>query len=284
MDNSHRMLACANKFRALTGCLDIRPALGLVWGSGLSAATHDSIDIMAKIPFGALPGFPLPGISSHEGNFILGKVGGIDIIIQAGRFHLYEGRTPDEICQGIRLMAALGVNTVLLTNASGALNPIFEVGELMLMSDFINHSGRSPLTGLPRFEGEEIFIDMSAPFDPTLSELIRQSAMKLSILLREGVYIGVHGPELETRAETRMYRQWGADAIGMSTVLEIIMARQLGLRVGGISCLTNKNLPDCMQPTSFEEILHVAERASCKVLKIVHELCREPQFSKLLYT
>ena len=274
---------CVKTFRDSTG-LCLAPddgGLGIVFGSGLSDMARRLVGDARCVEFEKLEGFPSPGVASHSGSFLLGRLGETLLIAQLGRFHPYEGRTAREICLGVELMAALGFKNLILTNAAGALNPIFAPGGLMLMTDFINHSGLSPLTGRIG-EFADPFPDMSAPFDEKLSALVTQVALNEKIRLYEGVYIGVHGPEMETRAETRMYRQWGADAIGMSTVLEIIAARRFGMRVLGISCLSNLNLPDCMKPCGFDEILGEAARAGKKLEKLLSALLRCPSLPECL--
>lgn len=251
--------------------------LGLILGTGLSdlaAALADDAGGAGPcvVPFAQLPGFPLPGVDSHQGAFVLGRLGGRPVLAQQGRCHLYEGRSPAEVCMGVRVMAGLGVKTLVITNASGALNPLFEAGDLMCMADQINHTGFSPIMGPNCAAWGERFPDMSAVFDPELRALAQETAEQLGIRLERGVYIGVHGPEMETPAETRMYRQWGADAVGMSTVLEVIAARHLGMRVLGFSCLSNKNLPDCMAPAPLEEIIAVAGRAGAKLGRLLRAL------------
>ena len=240
--------------------------IGIVLGTGLSGLAERLQDRVV-IPYAALPGFPASSVEGHAGAFVWGRFPGAcgedDCIgryalIQQGRCHLYEGRTPAEVCTGVRVMAAMGVGTLIITNAAGGLNPQFDAGGIMCMSDIINHTGQSPLTGCNYEEWGPRFPDMCAPLDADLRALALETAARMGLRLERGVYIGVHGPEMETPAETRMYRQWGADAVGMSTVLEIIAARHMGMRVLGLSCLTNKNLPDCMSPAPLEEILAVA--------------------------
>lgn len=248
--------------------------IALVLGTGLSQLAHallkgaDSV----HVPFDELPFMPRPGVDSHAGFFVWGKLAGVSVLAQAGRCHLYEGRSTAEVCMGVRVMAGIGARAVVITNAAGALNPLFEAGELMCIADFINHTGVSPLTG-PNYEGfGERFPHMGEPFDSKFRCLAQQAALKLGLRLEQGVYIGVHGPEMETAAETRMYRQWGADAVGMSTVLEVIAARHLGMRVLGISCLTNKNLPDCLAPAPLAEVIAVAEKAGDKLGRLLMEV------------
>lgn len=235
------------------------PPCGVILGTGLSDAARTLLPDAAAITFSEIPNFPISAVESHAGQFRAGIMNGMPVIAQQGRCHLYEGRSPAEVCMGARLMGLLGCRELVITNAAGALNPLFEAGQIMLMADMINHTGVSPLTGRNCPEFGERFPDMSEPFDRGLRGLARQCALQLGIALQEGVYIGVHGPEMETPAETRMYRSWGADAVGMSTVLEVTAARHMGMRCLGLSCLTNKNLPDCMAPAPLAEVVRRAE-------------------------
>lgn len=251
----------------------VRPCLAVVLGTGLSdlgAGLEDAV----PVPYAALPGFPPSSVEGHAGRFVYGRVPGcaMSLLVQQGRCHLYEGRSPAEVCMGVRVMAQLGAATLIVTNAAGALNPVFDTGGLMCMTDIINHTGVSPLTGANCEALGPRFPDMSAPLDAGLRGLALETAAELGLRLERGVYIGVHGPEMETPAETRMYRQWGADAIGMSSVLEIIAARHAGMRVLGLSCLTNRNLPDCMAPAPLEEILAVAARAGRQLARLLRAL------------
>ncbi|MCR4666586.1 MAG: purine-nucleoside phosphorylase [Desulfovibrio sp.] len=270
--------AGATRLRMLLGLGgEERIPLGVILGTGLSFLS-ERID-GKEVPFSDLPFFPVSTTSSHKGSFVYGTLDGWPLLIQAGRVHLYEGYSAGEVCMGVRVMASLGIHTLLVTNAAGALNPLFGVGNLFLATDQINMTGLSPLSG-PNHESFGLrFPDMSRPFDPDLMAAAQQKALDLGIPLEKGVYIGVHGPELETPAETRMYRMLGADAIGMSSVLEVISARHLGLRVLALSSLANKNLPDCMESMSIEEIVRqsaLAERHLSSLLTaLLPELCRE---------
>lgn len=251
-----------------------RAPVALVLGTGLSGVAET---LMAgagsvRVPFAEVPGMPRPGVDSHAGAFVWGRLSGVPVLAQLGRCHLYEGRAPAEVCMGVRVMAGLGARALVITNAAGALDPFFGAGSLMCIADMINHTGVSPLTGPNCDAFGERFPDMSAPYDREFRKLAQAAALRLGIRLEEGVYIGVHGPEMETPAETRMYRQWGADAVGMSTVLEVIAARHMGLRVLGISCLTNKNLPDCMAPAPLAEVIAVAGRAGKALGRLLMEV------------
>lgn len=259
---------------------DADAPVGIVLGTGLSALA-DKLQDRVVIPYTDLPGFPVSSVEGHAGAFVWGRFAGACgeddsigryALIQQGRCHLYEGRTPAEVCMGVRVMALMGVKTLVITNAAGGLNPQFDAGGIMCMSDIINHTGHSPLTGINVEEWGPRFPDMCAPLDADLRAMAMETAAKMGLRLERGVYIGVHGPEMETPAETRMYRQWGADAVGMSTVLEIIAARHMGMRVLGLSCLTNKNLPDCMTPAPLEEILAVAAVAGKNLGRLIRAM------------
>lgn len=244
--------------------------VGIILGTGLSSLGGRLEG--GELAWADIPGFPLPQTASHRGSFRWGELGGVLVLAQTGRCHLYEGRTPSEVCMGVRVMGELGVRTLILTNCAGALAPAWDAGTLMCMTDQINFTGVSPLTGQNDEAWGERFPDMSAVFDPGLRRLALESAARLGVRLERGVYVGVHGPELETPAETRLYRRLGADAIGMSSVLEVIAARHMGMRVLGLSCLSNKNLPDCQAPTSIAEIIAAAESAGADLSRLIEDV------------
>ncbi len=282
MQNYEDVQHAAAILRATLGMQNIPcvAPLGIVLGTGLSDLADNLAD-RRVIPYSAIPAFPLASVEGHAGAFVWGRIAaqGDDgknsdclVLFQQGRCHLYEGRSPAEVCMGVRVMAALGVKTLIITNTAGALNPNFDVGDIMCITDIINHTGVSSLTGANCDAWGQRFPDMSAPLDANLRALALETSTLLGIRLERGVYIGVHGPEMETPAETRMYRQWGADAVGMSTVLEIIAARHLGMAVLGLSCLANKNLPDCMVPAPLDEILAVAKKTGKKLAQLIRTL------------
>ena len=248
------------------------PRVGIVLGTGLGGLA-EALQHTVSIDYADLPGFPLSTVSSHQGRFLLGHLDGpegrVEVLLQQGRCHLYEGYSPAEVCMGVRTMADLGITSLIISNAAGALNPRFDAGDLMLITDHINKTGRSPLTGTNHEQWGVRFPDMSCPYDSVYQRAALHCATRLGIRLERGVYVGVPGPEMETPAETRYYRQIGGDAVGMSTVLEVIAARHRGLRVLGISCLTNKNLPDCMRDAPLEEVIRVANAASDKLTTLV---------------
>ena len=244
---------------------------GMVLGTGLGDIA-DALTNARAFSFADLPDFPDTAVESHAGRFIVGELGGKTILVQQGRIHLYEGHSPEDVCLATRIMGALGVKTLVLTNAAGALDPLFNAGDVMLISDHINFTGKSPLTGPNDDTLGPRFPDMSTAYDAELKALARAAALELGFMLREGVYLSVPGPQLETPAETRAFRILGADAVGMSTVLECIAARHMGMRVLGFSCLSNKNLPDCMDEAPLEEIIRVAALAGARLSRILERV------------
>lgn len=241
--------------------LPLRPKIALVLGSGLGDWIR-SEHVRVRIAYEDIPGFPVSTVQGHSGALLLAEIGTVPVLIFSGRFHIYEGYTPQEVTFPLRCAHLLGVRTVLLTNAAGALHPLFAAGSLMVMTDHINMLGCNPLAGPHESFWGERFPDMSCVYCPSLRAKAHEAAKHHGLRLENGVYVAIAGPSLETPAETRMYRALGADAIGMSTVPEAIVAHHMGMRVLGLSCLTNKNMPDCMDQTSFEEILATARHAS----------------------
>jgi purine-nucleoside phosphorylase len=214
-----------------------RPTVGVVLGSGLGAFV-DALDGVVRIPYADIPHMPVAKVAGHAGNLCLGSSDGIAIACLQGRVHLYEGYSPERVVFGARLLGALGCRAVLLTNAAGGIRPRFVPGDLMLITDHINMAGQNPLVGVNDEAGPR-FPDLSHAYDIELCEAARTAAKELGIELREGVYAAMLGPSYETPAEVRMLGAIGADAVGMSTVPEVIALRHRGVRVGGISCITN---------------------------------------------
>jgi len=243
----------------------------VILGTGLGEWV-DKSDVRISLTYDEIPGFPSSTVESHNGRLALTMIREHPIFVLQGRFHLYEGYTPFEVCLGVRVLKMLGATNLIVTNAAGAINPLFDAGDLMLVTDHINFTGQTPLTGVNDESMGPRFPDMSRVYDKTLQELACTQARKLGIRLEKGVYIGVSGPSLETPAETRALRILGADAVGMSTVMEVIAARHMGMKVLGISCLTNKNLPDCMAETSLEEIIASAKRSAGKLSKLLNAI------------
>jgi purine-nucleoside phosphorylase len=248
-----------------------KETVGVILGTGLGGWLADHGHRVC-IPYTDIPDFPVSTVLSHCGALYALNVEDRRVLVFSGRFHLYEGYTPAQVCLPARVLAALGLKKLAITNAAGALAPSFDTGSLMLITDHINFTGRSPLTG-PNVESwGPRFPDMSRPYDPEFIRLALETAAGHGIRLERGVYIQIPGPQMETPAETRAYRNLGADAIGMSTALEVIAARHMGLRVLGISCLTNKNLPDCMEPASLEDVIAQAEAASGRLGRLLDAL------------
>jgi purine-nucleoside phosphorylase len=237
-----------------------QPEAAVILGTGLDELVG-RIEQANAFPYSDLPHFPRSTVVGHAGRLVAGNLRGRRILALQGRFHLYEGYTAAEVCFPVRVAAALGVRSLIVSNAAGGLNPRFRRGELMLICDQINLTGHNPLRGPHEAALGERFPDMSRPYDPALSRLAEEVALAERITLHLGVYVGVLGPSMETPAETRMLRSLGADAVGMSTVAEVICARQAGLRMLGISCITNVNLPDAMEPAPIEAVIAAAREA-----------------------
>jgi purine-nucleoside phosphorylase len=248
--------------------------VAFITGTGLGPLTS-AIEDPIVIPYGDIPQFPVSSVKSHAGRLISGTIEGVPVLALDGRFHLYEGFTPQEATHNIRVLGELGIRTLVLTNAVGALNPSFEVGCPMLIEDHINLTGLTPLRGENIDAWGDRFPDMCAVYDPALRALAVQKALELGIRLERGVFMQIMGPNMETPAETRMYRAMGADAIGMSTCMEAIAAHHMGIRILGLSCLTNKNLPDCMQEASLEQVIAQAEKSSTAMVKLLRSILKE---------
>ncbi len=245
--------------RAVRERTDFEPELAIVLGSGLGPLA-DEVEAEAVIPYGELPHFPVSTAPGHEGKLIFGRLEGKRVLVYKGRVHYYEGYGMAEVVFPVRVGYFLGARTFLLTSAAGGLNPLFSAGELMLHSDYINFTGATPLRGPNDERLGPRFPVMFDAYDPELRGLFRDVALKERILLREGVYVAVAGPNFASRAELRMLRGFGADAIGMSTVPEVIALRHLGARVVAVSTITDMAIPDREHHATEEEVLAVAER------------------------
>jgi purine-nucleoside phosphorylase len=242
--------------------------IGLVLGTGLGGLA-DRLEKPSSISYQDLPSFPQSTVESHQGKLIWGLLGGRNVLILQGRFHLYEGYSAQEIAFPIRVLAALGIKVLIVSNASGGLNPLFETGDVMLITDQINYTGENPLVG-PHLESwGPRFPDMSQGYDHRLRRLAEEAAENHKIPIRSGVYVGLKGPSLETPAETRLLISMGAQAVGMSTVLEVITAVQTGMRVLGFSVISNVNRPNNMEPTSIEAVIETAQKAEPKLTALV---------------
>jgi purine-nucleoside phosphorylase len=260
----------AEAVRAVRARTPLVPEVAVILGTGLgSGALADELRAEAQIPYGDIPGFPLSTVETHAGRLLVGTLAGRRVAVMQGRFHRYEGYTLQQIGFPVRVLRALGARTLVVSNVSGGMHPLWATGDLVLIADHINLLGDNPLVG-PNIDAEgPRFPDMSAAYDPALRALARQVALELKIPLREGVYVAVSGPNLETRAEYRMLRGFGADVVGMSTVPEVIVAVHGGMRVLGLSIITDLCLPDALEPTSVERILAVARAAEPRLAAVV---------------
>jgi len=236
----------------------LRPTLGLVLGSGFHHVLT-KLDIVARLPYAKLRGFPTPSVAGHAGELVLGLLGGTPVYVLSGRVHYYEGHAMEQVTFAIRALAAVGVRDLLLTNAAGGINHRFRPGDFMLFTDHINLMGVNPLRG-PEQSGLPRFVDLTQAYDPTFGKMLSQAAQATKTILRRGVYLAVSGPSYETPAEIRAFARLGADAVGMSTVPETIVARQLGLRVAALSCITNLGAGISKSPLSHQEVLETAQR------------------------
>ena len=244
-----------------------QPEIGIVLGTGLGALV-DAVTIVQEAHYTTIPNFPTATVEFHQGKLIYGVLGGKKVIVMQGRFHLYEGYTPEEVTFPIRVMRALGIKRLLVSNASGALNLSYKKGEMMLITDHINLQGCSPLAFKGVDQMGERFVDLNTPYDPEMCASLLAIAQERGIDLHQGVYIGVRGPELETKAEYRYLRLIGGDAVGMSTVPEIIVANHLSLPVAAISVLTDECDPDHLAPVDISDIIASAKKAEPKMVEL----------------
>ncbi len=249
---------------------DLAPGVGLVLGTGLGSLA-EKIDVAARLSYAEIPHFPDATVEGHAGELLLGRLGGRAVVALSGRFHCYEGYSLQEVTFPVRVAKMLGVHTLVVSNASGGMNPLFKAGDIMLITDHINLMGDNPLIGPNDDSLGPRFPDMCEPYAKELIALAQQAALDLGINLRQGVYLGCTGPCLETRAEYRMMRGMGADAVGMSTVPEVIVAVHAGLKVLGLSVITDECLPDALEPADIEKIIATANAAEPKLTDIVGE-------------
>ncbi|MFH4966968.1 purine-nucleoside phosphorylase [Gaetbulibacter sp. M240] len=249
------------------------PQIGIILGTGLGQLIHE-IDIITEASYNHIPNFPTATVEFHKGKLIYGTLEGKTVVVMQGRFHVYEGYTLKDVTFPVRIMEKLGITTLLVSNAAGAINLNFKKGDLMLIEDHINLQGSSPLA----FKGVELlgerFTDMSAPYDTAINKSFKTIAKNNNITLHEGVYASVVGPQLETRAEYRMLKIIGADAVGMSTVPEIIVANHLNLKAAAISVLTDECDPDNLEPVNIQDILDSASKAEPNMITLFKELIR----------
>jgi purine-nucleoside phosphorylase len=248
-----------------------KPDIGIVLGTGLSDLVS-RIEVEKELSYNVIPNFPVATVEFHLGKFIFGRLGGKKVAVLQGRFHYYEGYSMDQVVLPVRALKLLGTKCVLLSNAAGAINPGYRKGELMMLDDHINLQPENPLRGMNLDELGPRFPDMSRPYSPELNGLLRQIASDRGIVLHEGVYASVQGPNLETRAEYRFLRTIGADAVGMSTVPEVIACNHMGLPCCCISVLTDECNPDNLKPVRVEDIIATARQSEPKLTELYCEL------------
>ena len=245
------------------------PRVGVMTGTGLGGLT-EGLRVAATVDYAQIPHFPLATAPGHAGRVVIGEAGGRAVIARLGRFHLSEGYSPAQVVFPIRVMQELGVRRLVVTNAAGGLNPEFRPGDMMAITDHINLTGENPLVGANEDGWGVRFPDMSRAYDPGLDALAQREAGAAAVVLRRGVYAGLKGPSLETPAEIRFLKTIGADAVGLSTVMEVIAAVHAGMKVLGISIISNVNDPDRPVPATLEEIVAVAGQATPKLVRLLH--------------
>lgn len=259
----------ADELRATLGIADRSPDLAIVLGSGLGGLAG-RLESPRSVLYERIPGFTPPGVAGHAGKLIAGRLAGHNVLAFAGRMHVYEGHTAAASAFPVRVAHALGVRTLFVSNAAGGIRRLFRPGDLMVINDHVNLMWRNPLIG-PVVPGEIRFPDMSSPYDPALRALLHQCARDRGLVLQDGVYVGLTGPSYETPAEIRMLERVGADAVGMSTVPEVLVARALDMRVAGVSCITNQAAGLAMEPIDHRYVLEVTQRAAAAFETLVLE-------------
>jgi len=250
---------------------DVKPSIGIILGTGLGGLVKE-IQIETIVDYGDIPHFPVSTVESHKGKLIFGKLGGKNIVAMQGRFHFYEGYTMQQVTFPVRVMRKLGVETLLISNAAGGMNPLFKKGDIMLIADHINLLGDNPLIGPNDDTLGPRFPDMSEPYTKDLIALAEKVALNLKIPLQQGVFVAMTGPTLETRAEYRFLRIIGADVVGMSTVPEVIVAVHQSMKVLGFSIITDECFPDTLKPVSLQEVIAAANEAEPKLTAIMKEV------------
>lgn len=256
--------AAVQAIRARTGTT---PEVAIILGTGLGALA-EAIQIDVAIPYSEIPGFLVPTVESHSGRLLCGTLERRPVVAMQGRFHRYEGYDLDAVTAPVRVLHALGAETLIVSNACGGMHPEWAAGDVVVLADHVNLIGDNPLVG-PHYSAGHRFPDMTTAYDTELRALARAVALEQGITLREGTYVAVAGPNLETRAEYRLLRAWGADVVGMSTVPEVIVARQEGMRVLGLSIITDLCLPDALEPATVERIIAVARGAEPRLAAVV---------------
>ncbi len=258
----------------IQGKTDKKPEIGLILGSGLGVLA-DEIENSIVIPYAEIPHFPVSTVEGHKGQLVIGTLEGKNVVAMQGRFHYYEGHGLDAVTFPVRVMKAIGVEKIIVTNAAGGVNEKYSPGDLMLIADHINLTGTNPLIGSNDKELGPRFPDMSTAYCPNLRASAHEAARENGITVQEGVYVGMLGPSYETPAEIRMLRTLGGDAVGMSTVPEVIVASHAGIRVLGISCISNMAAGILPQPLSHEEVMETAEKVKHTFLTLVKTIIKK---------
>ena len=256
---------------AIAARTELRPQVGVTLGSGLGGFA-DAVEDPVEIPYGEIPGWPVSTAIGHAGTLVLGTFGGVPVAVMKGRAHLYEGHPPEKVVFGVRVLGRLGMHSLVLTNACGALDPAVVPGSLVAISDHLNLQGTSPLVGPNDDTLGPRFPDMSDAYDPAYRALARAAAERLGLSLGEGVYAAWLGPAFETPAEIRMIRTLGADLVGMSTVPEVLAARHMGIRCLALSCVTNAAAGVLDEPIDHERVLEVGARAAVDLVALLREV------------
>ncbi|MYL46945.1 purine-nucleoside phosphorylase [Virgibacillus halodenitrificans] len=255
----------------ISGKLDTTPKIGLILGSGLGVLAEE-IEEAIDISYEDIPGFPVSTVEGHKGQLVIGKLQGKEVLAMQGRFHYYEGYSMQQVTFPVRVMKQLGIETIIVTNAAGGINEKFQPGDLMVITDHINNMGDNPLIGKNEEQLGPRFPDMSQVYDKAYIRLAKECAEDLDLQVQEGVYVGNTGPTYETPAEIRMLRSWGGDAVGMSTVPEVTVAGHAGLRVLGVSCISNMAAGILDQPLTHEEVIETTQRVRDDFLRFIKKI------------
>ena len=254
--------------------VSLAPQVAIILGSGLGALAGE-VRADAVVPYAEIPGFPRSTVEGHAGNLLVGRLEGRAVAVMQGRAHFYEGYSLADVVFPVRVIRALGARVLLVSNAAGGVNRLWSSGDLMIIADHINFMGSNPLMGPNDPDLGPRFPDMSQAYDPDLIALAERAALAEGIAIRKGVYAGVHGPSYETPAELRMLRGWGADAVGMSTVPEVIAARHMGMRVLGITAITDMATGEQIKTVTHEDVMAVAREIEPKFIRVVKRIVRE---------
>ncbi len=264
----------AEATRFIAAKTPLRPAIGLVLGSGLGAFAK-SLERAVEIPYGEIPHFPKSTAIGHRGELVIGHCQGVPVAVMSGRVHHYEGYSLEQVAFPVRVLGRMGVKILVMTNAAGSVNVNYKPGELMVIEDHINYMGSNPLIGPNEEQLGPRFFDMTEPYDAALRQIAEKACWKAGVPVRKGVYIAFTGPSYETPAEIRMSRAMGADAVGMSTVPEVVAARHMGIRVLGISCITNMAAGVLKKKLDHREVLEIGEKVKAELMDVLAQIIVE---------